>query len=313
MSWLTERLTRVVTAAAAALRGFSDAPGRKVMLLMSGGWPDSPTDWLLRDDTRRSYEIQSGASSRDAIYGPLIETANRLSYSLYPVDVPGSSDPATSVSIERAALRYLADQTGGRPLLADNSVRTLETTAADTRFYYWIGFVPQWKGDDASHKTTIEVLRKGVATRTRRNFADLSRERQVTMTVESLLRLGNQASAATLPVRVGEIRKAGAGKAEVLLQMLVPIDELTFLPYEGRHVAEVEMRIAVQDEDGLTTDIPIVPMKITLDEPPEKGSMQRWESRIKIRRQTHQVVVTFYDIGSGKLLSTRLEVDPKSL
>ncbi len=281
---------------------------------MSGGWPDNPTDWLLRDDTGRLYEIQSNQPySREVIYGPLIETANLLSYSLYPVDVPGSSDSATEVAIERAALRHLADQTGGRPLLANDNVRTLETTADDTRFYYWIGFVPKWKGDDVSHKIRIEVLRKGVTTRTRRNFSDLSRQRQVTMTVESLLRLGNQASAATFPVRVGEVRKAGVGKVEVLLQMLVPIDELTFLPYKGHHVAEAEMRIAVQDEDGLTTDIPIVPMKITLDEPPEKGGMQRWESRIKIRRQTHQVVVTFYDKGSGKLLSTRLEVDPKSL
>ena len=313
VSWLTERLERVVTAATAALRGFSDVPGRKVMLLMSGGWPDNPTDWLLRNDVRRLYQVQSDrGDSRGAIYGPLIETANLLGYSLYPIDVPGSSDAATGVTLQRATLRHLADQTGGRPMLADHSVRALARTAEDTRSYYWIGFVPQWKGDDTSHDIRIKVRRKGLTTRARRNFSDLSRERKVTMTVESLLRLGNQGSAATFPIRVGEIRKAGAGKVEVLLQMLVPVSEFTFLPYKKRHVAEAEMRIAVEDEEGTTTDIPVVPMKFTLDAPPEKGKMQRWENRIKIRRQKHLVVVTFYDKGSGKLLFAYLEVDPKS-
>ena len=37
----------------------------------------------------------------------------------------------------------------------------------------------------------------------------------------------------------------------------------------------------------------------------------RWETRIKIRKQPHDVVVSLYDNASGKILSTRLTVDPK--
>lgn len=305
VGWLTERVVRITGAATAALRSFAKAPGRKVFLLTAGGWVDNPTEWLLRDTGRVET---SRADDRNRIYGPLIETANRLSYTIYPVDVAGANEPG--VDIPRATLRRLAAETGGTPMLAGDGLRALENTVADTRSYYWIGFIPQWKGDDSAHRVKVKPRRRGLDLRTRTGFSDLSRASEVTMMTESLLRLGGSTGAASFPVRVGEVAKAGSGQVEVTLEMLVPMNELTFLPHEGGYLAEAELRVAVMDAYGTAADVQVTPLEVSLAEPPHEGDMRRWESRIKIRKQKHDVVMTFYDVASGKLLSSRLEFDP---
>ena len=46
------------------LRGFASPPGRKVMLLLSGGWPFSPADYVVNDPGRPilDREVQCGAT-----------------------------------------------------------------------------------------------------------------------------------------------------------------------------------------------------------------------------------------------------------
>ncbi len=64
-------------------------------------------------------------------------------------------------------------------------VPVLERVQEDLGSYYWLGFRPTWKGDDRDHKVKIEVLRKGAKVRTRSGFADLSRDAQLDLQVES--------------------------------------------------------------------------------------------------------------------------------
>src|SRR5436305_7321110 len=78
---------RVVSAATSTLRGFASPPGRKVMLLLAGGWPFSPADYVVNNPNRPilDRDIPRG----DEIFRPLADTANRLGYTIYPLDVPG--------------------------------------------------------------------------------------------------------------------------------------------------------------------------------------------------------------------------------
>jgi len=99
------QLGKTALAMAGTLRGFESPPGRKVMLLLTGGW-------------------SVGVAPR--LYGPLIGAANQLGYTLYPVDV------ANPTGRTLRALDGLAAQTGGK---VANSVRqdVLRTVAADAR------------------------------------------------------------------------------------------------------------------------------------------------------------------------------------
>jgi len=95
---ISRQVERIVLATSSALRSFAKPPGRKVMILFSGGWPYNPAQGVVADSSRAIF------AGGDEVLAPLVETANRLGYTLYPVDAlprrgpgPGaeqqSSDP----------------------------------------------------------------------------------------------------------------------------------------------------------------------------------------------------------------------------
>lgn len=324
---LAGQVQRVTLAATSALRGFANPPGRKVLLLTSGGWPYNPAVWVTGDLQVAVYS--PNVPYGEQLYGPLVETANRLSYTVYPVDVEDDTyDPTDAgratvdtqgdrdlffnrLQDERASLGTIADETGGQAVLGAARFAALERAAADTRTYYWIGFTPDWKGDDASHRVDVKARDKKLKVRSREGYSDLSRQTEVSMMVESSLLFGGAPAASPLYAELGAAEKAGRGKVQMPLTVVVPISELTFLPHEGRYLAELELRIAVRDEAGNLSDVPVVPMTVALDESPKEGELRRYDTVVKLRRKKHDVVVSLYDVASGKILSTRLEVDPK--
>lgn len=325
---ISNQTEHVVLAATSALRSFANPPGRKVMLLFSGGWPNNPTQWVVTDPDRAI--TVNDYFDGDKLFEPLVETANRLSYTLYPVDVAGvSSSGVDTADIdvgsanlrrtrgidreqeEELALLGLADDTGGKALLDSASVDALQRVVEDTRSYYWIGFTPSWQGDDTDHKVEIKPRRKGLKIRTRGSFSDLSRESEVTMMIESSLLFGNPPSAVPLAVQVGESKRAGFGKVMVPLKIAIPVGELTFLPQGEKWLADTELRVAVLDEDGNTADIPVYPLGIRTDAQPDPDDFTVFETQVKIRKKPHDMVVSLYDKASGKILSTKIHVDPR--
>ncbi len=325
---LVSQVKRAVLAASSALRSFANPPGRKVMLLFSGGWPYNPAQWVVRNPNRVLYSTTF--VSGDEIYSPLAETANRLSYTLYPVDMPGLDSASaisaelSSVDIDRnrvefgerereeeATLHALARETGGRALIDGASGTAFQRAFEDTRSYYWLGFTPTWQGDDAAHKIKIKARRKELEVRSRKGFSDLSRQTEVSMMVESALLFGNPPGASPLGAEISPGQRAGRGKVLVPLKVLIPTDELTFLPADGGFVADTELRIAVLDEDGNRSEIPVIPLGIKANTIPKPGQGTVYETQMKVRKKKHDLVVSLYDKPSGKILSTKIEIDPK--
>lgn len=126
--------------AAEALRSLAPPPGRRAMLVLSGGWPAEPSLELVRD-------------------------ANRLGYTLYPVDVPSLGRE----QVPEDMLQALADATGGRAALNANRLDALERAEEDTRSYYLLSFSPSWQGD---HRIELEVRRPGLDVRSREGVSD---------------------------------------------------------------------------------------------------------------------------------------------
>jgi VWFA-related protein len=181
-----------VNAAAAAMRGVPGAEGRKVMLLLSGGWPmeDIPSRHVF--GRRRPSMPNEG----EEMFRPLVDAANLLGYTLYPVDMPGVSTtpgpgaqaegpiPAAFITSgeEQAAeytLNYLAEATGGKAAINSARLEALERMAADTGAYYWLGFTPDWKADNQRHKIELKPRQRGLRVRTRDGFTDVSCEAQI--------------------------------------------------------------------------------------------------------------------------------------
>jgi VWFA-related protein len=309
---LAEQLDKSVAAAAATLRSFAKPPGRKVMLILSGGWPFFPVDYLYSNFNRLILDRQG--LDGDDLYGRLVDTANLLGYTLYPIDVPGLDRETVDGTVDNVpdqqlfsndsflreqevhfTLKRLAETTGGRAFINANRLNALEQVVSDTRTYYWLGFTPARQWDDQRHDVKIELTSPEFRVRSREGFLDSSRQREVTMAVESTLLFGNA-------------KKAGRKRLDVPLTVVVPLDTITFIPSGENFVSQLELRIAVVDEDGLRAEIPIIPIALQTPTEPEAGQLGRYETSLRLRNKDHQAVVALYDTASGKILSSSVAI-----
>jgi VWFA-related protein len=321
---LAAQTERAVLAAASTLRGFASPPGRKVMILLSGGWPFSPVDYVVNNANRPilDRDIPRG----DEIFRPLVDTANRLGYTIYSVDVPGVESGTVDASLaspspaglnvreqeHQAALTFVSDQTGGRALLNSQSTNVLPAVEQDTRSYYWLGFTPSWQGNDKRHRVDVDVLRPGLKVRAREDFLDLSRRVETSMMVESAMLFGNAPDSTPLAVQIGQAVASGRKEMEVPVALAIPVDAVTFIPLEGKYVAEVELRVAAVDTAGNRAPVPVIPVTLRSDVEPKAGTAVRYETRLKLRRLPHNLTLAVFDPQSGKILTSRVEVLPPS-
>ena len=326
---------RSVMAAAGTLRSFADAPGRKVMLLLAAGWDTQADLW----NPRVLWVLGLSEASLVDLYGPLVHAANLVGYSLYPIDMGGAGparpndprvnheefgltglaapwrgggDESEDPQRWRDVLRYLADETGGLPMISFLGNRALAETSEDTRSYYWLGFEPQRAEDDVLHDIEVRVVgRPSLQVRSRRHYMDVSRGTETTMLVEGALLFGGAPGAAVLDVGFGAPRKAGFRKIAVPMEVRIPLDGLTMLPIgDERMMNELEFRFTVIDEFGDHSDTPVSRIPIVGSDTPPPGAVFVYETDLVMRKRMHRYVAAVYHPLSGAILSASGEVDP---
>ncbi|HEV7509545.1 MAG TPA: VWA domain-containing protein [Thermoanaerobaculia bacterium] len=322
---LASQAEREVSAAVSTLRGFASPPGRKVMLLLSGGWPFSPADYVVNNPNRPI--LDRDVPRGDEIFRPLADTANRLGYTIYPMDVPGiegtvtdasqSSPSPTGLNIREqeheATLQWVAQQTGGRALLNSLANDALNSAESDTRSYYWLGFTPSWQGNDKRHKVEVTVTHPGFKVRYREDFLDLSRKAEVSMQVESAMMFGNGPDSAPLLIKLGQSAASGRREMELPITLGIPAEALTFVPVNGKYTAEVELRVSAVDSGGARAPVPVIPITITTATSPKPGAVIKYDTKLKLRKLPHHLTLAVFDPQSGKILlaQTDVTVPPK--
>jgi VWFA-related protein len=319
---LADQAEREVSAAVSTLRGFASPPGRKVMLLLCGGWPFSPADYVVNNPNRPILERD--VPQGEDIYRPLADTANRLGYTIYPLDVPGmegnvtdasqASPSPTGLNIREqeheASLTWVAQQTGGRALLNSLANDALNSAEADTRSYYWLGFTPSWQGNDKRHKVEVAVNHPGFNVRYREDFLDLSRKAEISMQVESAMVFGNAPDSAPLAIRLGQAVASGRREMDLPITLGIPAEAITFVPVNGKYTAEVELRVSAVDASGSRAPVPVIPLTITTETQPKPGSAVKYETKIRLRRLPHHLTLAIFDPQSGKILIAQTDVVP---
>jgi len=306
-----------VQAAVSAMRAFAAPQGRKVMLLLSGGWPFSVQSFITGGNGMPSHELPEG----DKVLAPLTRTANLLGYTLYPVDVPGVQTGAADAEAVSPAgldsrgeqeiegsLYFLAQQTGGKALVNSNRIAALSGASADTRSFYWLGFTPDWKRNDKPHDIKLVTLRPGLRVRSRTGFLDLSHKAEVSMKVESALLFGGLPGGASMPMKVGEIKRNRRGELEVPLTLGLPVDLMTVVPVDGKYNAQLELRFAASNSDGSASEIPVLPVSLASDHPPAAGKVVKYTTSVTLHGKADHLVVAAYDPLSGKLASAETDV-----
>ncbi len=312
---LASQLEGTVGAAAAAMRGLDVIPGRKALLILSGGWPMNVDDWVGQSPSHSIQEsrIPSGA----ALFEPLAETANLLGYSIYGVDLPGlmrtggsgASSGGTASFLEdelHSSLRFLAAETGGLPLIDNHRISALGEVRKDVESFYWLGFTPSWSRNDTRHTMRVEVNRPDVFVRTRSGYLDAAPRTQVAMAVRSSLLFGMGRPTSELQLAIGEVEPAGDGLLYVDIEMSIPIKILTIQESETGYDAEASLFVAALDASGGRTEIPATPLLLSSPEPfPTKGLVAHTIT-LKLRENTERVSMALYDVYGGKTYTNTL-------
>jgi VWFA-related protein len=312
------RLSRVGAAAIAALRSFSSAPGRKAALLLSGGWP---------------------IARAPGVFPRLVETANLLGYTLYPIDVAGIETPSVQVDARMGpvdlwlqtgsamnlntvytfiaadyerdveyGLELLARETGGKASLNSNRLAALDRVLTDTSSYYWLGFSPTWRADGRRHEIRVEVRRPGLEVRSRRSYTDLTREADRTMQMESRLVVGGALRERRLRVELGTPRLRDRRTIEVPVTLGVPADMLPPSLAPGRYTAELPLRVSSVDARAQRSDLPPLKLRIELDQPPPTSGYARFQTTLRLRRANQTLQLAVVDLTGGALVWGEAEV-----
>jgi VWFA-related protein len=328
---LGAQVERAVMAAVASLRSFSSPPGRKVMLILAGGWPVSPAEFAVSGgavEEAVTDAYAAGVLGYDRLYAPLVDTANLLGYTLYPVDVPGTAgriDPETPVGLLsgagdrsfvgpegnlHAAMRFLAEKTGGRAVVNEEREQALAAVAADTASYYSLGLRLDRAADDARHDVRVEVLRPGLVARSREGFVDLSRQSEMTMMTASALLFGNPASPLAAQLRFGRPERAGRGRVKLPIEIGFPLDGIALAHDGGRYTAEIALRLVAMDDEGARLEPAVATVSIELTEPPQPGALHWYSTGLDLERRWHRVVAGIFDPSSGRIYSSSAEIAP---
>lgn len=291
-----------VTAVSSTMRSLDAPEGRKVLLLLAGDWPVG------------SFRLAGqgiGLRSDWNILDALIDTANVLGYTLYPVD------QQTRPSLVRwQNLRQMAEQTGGKAFVAGANLGALRRVSEDTSNYYWLGFVPEYRRDDRAHEVRVELRRPGLRERSRSGYVDLSRRAEADMETQGRLLFPEQTrnqGEPVLRVDLGEAEPTGPFRRKMLVPVTVhiPVGHFPVFPFEDRFLARLELRFAVVDRNGQQALIPVIPLSLAGGTRPAPDAVMPYDTVLTLRRRPHDLLVSVHDPVSRQTVSVRTRVRPR--
>lgn len=290
----SDRTVEVGEAVAAAMRGMPATSGRKMLLLLTEGFLDP------------------------AFGRPVVYEANRLGYSLYPVDVQGLDSFQTRNDAEFQGARQeiqfirtgrdrerdltlgaMATSTGGKASLGADRLTALEGLIGDSAVYYLLGFSPTWRGDNRRHKIELFARRPGLKVRAREGYDDLSRRTWLRLEAGAGLLLGRSRSDPKLVFTIGAPVSGGREQAASLG---IPVDSLAFFPSEKGFRAEAPVAVVALDEQGKKVVLPGTWLRVDVERLPLAGTYARLDFTIPSKFRTRTIVATIHDALTGETL-----------
>jgi VWFA-related protein len=259
-----------------AVRSFAGAPGRKIILLVTGS--------LGLDDTGSPF----GANARSAVNGPanvaasarfatvmrdvLIREANASNVSFYIVNSEGLSASggsnattgsnglgfASSIgrgfaggsSNQLATMYWLARETGGRLMSGNSPENSLAEFDRASSTFYSLAYKPAHGEDGKYHSIKVRLKRSGYQLQYRTGYSSVPVSVQLARAMQSPLATTMQESTIPIDIVTGNSANDGAGIVAVPLQATVPAKNLQFIPTEKGSIARVDLYVSVFDDRG---------------------------------------------------------------
>jgi VWFA-related protein len=271
-----------------AIRAFGGGEGKKIVLLLSGGFGPAI-------DTKNLGAIMGPGPRRKlmTLRDEIIHEANASNLNLYIIDPQGLDS-----KVLKPALYWMGRETGGGFLAGNYPEASLRKFDELTSNFYSLAYRPSHPEDHKYHRITVRLKRSGsYELRYRDGYGALSVESQLVRSLVTPHAATMQASAFALTFKTGAPRKAKGGETLLPVFITVPLRNLQFVPARSGNEARVSLFVSVFDEDGKTLGVQKFETRAHAahDEPTNQGELTH-TALIRLTPGTvHTVVVAIHD------------------
>lgn len=329
------QVSQVVGAVEASMRSMPPVDGRKILLLMTSGWPYSYRKManegeLASDRIRNNTTLDASISSLPTFRGgglhtldPITDTANLLSYTVYPMllgtvnsgEFAGSggatfADFSQGLGFETSydGMKHVADKTGGSMInKAQFAKLPLTDVANDQHGYYTLGFSTSDLKIGDRHQIEVTIRGMDYKVRHRQDFRHRTPAENADLEAQAAVFTGNTPN--DLEVTLGPPQKQKGRKMLLPFSINIPTDWLALQRSGEKYQAKMTLRVTSEDKGGYQADVVRAPIELSGNKP-EPGSSTVYNAAIMVRKKKQRLVFTLADNLGGSTKSTTLDFAP---
>ncbi|HEY3350652.1 MAG TPA: VWA domain-containing protein, partial [Thermoanaerobaculia bacterium] len=265
----------------------SGVEGRKILVHVSGGLPQSPGLELWsyvqsRYPNSTSYSMGQFEFDKTTSYLGIIQAANSAGVSMYAIDAAGltvdsnvtaenrTTSQRLDTFIERNNLQnmliLMAEETGGRAIINRNDVGiALKDMEKDYTSYYSLGYRSVRSGMDRPHKVDVKLkARKGLTILARRSYVEKGFDTKVREGVTSALFFSRDDNPLGAALTVGD-PVPDRGNFIVPILIKVPFSRIAMLPEGAKARGRLVFYFVVVDSEGKQSELTSQPVMVELD------------------------------------------------
>jgi VWFA-related protein len=261
------------------MRAFSGLPGRKALVLISGGLEALPSAGQLfgrgfpgsGSDGRTDPFTTVVHSELLRRFDLIVKTANAAGFAIYPVssfsylsaEAPyldierhanlsfkgGYESMPSNIDVETAP-KVMAEGTGGRSYSTSHFYRAFDDIDSRTANAYVLGFQTDRKPDRKYHKLRVEAKRPGLQVKSREGYLHISREDRLIDELTTPLTFPKDRGDFAVAVEALPPEKVGADEVTLTVAGVVPLTDVTLVPQGDEMVGRVYLYLAVYDAEG---------------------------------------------------------------
>ncbi len=213
----------------------------------------------------------------------------------------------------QSTLFMLADDTGGKALLnANQFAEPLAQIHDEIGSFYSLGFSPDHPGAGETHHVVVKVHGKKGDVRYRRSFKHKDVEQQLAERTLGAFLLGAEQNPLAAEVRPGTPEPGEEGRLVVPIEVSVPYERLTLLPYEEERLGRLTLIVAAPEPNGKMTAIrkKELTIRAPLEEEATTGTLYKVGVKVELQPGHHNLAVALWDevAAVGSYLSLEIDV-----
>lgn len=278
---------RAVVAVNSVLDRLAQTGGKKVLVLVTEGFPMEPGRELLDTEAPGTESSSTpGVESLDSqpsgpifdtaeLHGPrliasVVRRANAAGVTIYPIHGAGltsgmsvESSSLSAMNIRQKAiansvesLSLMAEGTGGFVVAHSNDFKgALENVERELSGYYSLGYKANFADSDREKKIEVRTRNPEFVVRARKSFVEKSVETEIRDQVLANLFFPVRSNDLGISAQAGKTKDLKKNRISVPIDVHIPLESLTFQPGAETYTADLSVFIATADPAGALSDV----------------------------------------------------------